>query len=496
MPKIHMGILIIVFGLIAFLRFYNLGFSEYIPDETTVLTAVKNQQIFSGDFLQSQRKGPVQFLAAGLVNLIGVSPTNELVYRLPFAVASIAGLYFAYLTILEISGKKSIAMFSVLFLGINGFLIAFGRIVQYQSFNILFSFAGLYFYTKALRPDLNNKSKLINTFAGLLYLFLSLASHWDVVFFLPIVLLTLSKFIINNSDRSLRVKYLLVHVMVLVLLVAPFVTVYLKTFLASSGHQSYFSGRLGYVSLDSQVITSKLNEFLFRNQLYQPLYFIEFITVFAAIGLIYFKKSWPVIVWLLISIFTFILFVKKPGTHIYNIYIPLTILAGYGFGLTTLLFRKYFIVIPTLVVTLSVGFFTYQSYLLFLDPSVEYPWNQETILQTKTRKYDQISLSNNIIGFPLNRHWEEINSVILEDISNLGGTPDQYSYITNEVKSISAFYMDIPYGSSNRMYAIGIKKPFSFEQDYSFPQFHGRKTIAKIEYKGSMLARIYRIEPK
>jgi hypothetical protein len=264
--------------------------------------------------------------------------------------------------------------------------------------------------------------------------------------------------------------------------------------LSSEAHQSYFEGRLGFMTLNLQLLVSKFSEFVEKDRLYQPLYFLEFVTFLSALGLIAIKKSWPVILWLIYCVFIFLFAVKKPGTHLYNIYIPLSILAAYGFWVTTWLFRKWFIVFPTVLFVIPLAFFAYQNYLLFIDPSVEYPWDQEIIYKTKTKKYDQISLSNNIIGFPLNRHWEEINKIVLEDISKSGSKPDQFSYITNEVKSVSAFYMDVPYGSSSSMYAIGIKRPFSFEQDYSFPQFHNRRTIAKIEYKGSMIARIYRID--
>jgi len=138
MDKIHLGILIIIFSVFAFLRFYNLGFSEYIPDETTVVTPVKEHQSISREFLESQRKGPIQFLVAGTVSLFNVPIENEFIYRVPFALASIFGLLFAYLAVLEISNNKAVATVAVLLLGINGFLVAFGRIVQYQSFNLLF----------------------------------------------------------------------------------------------------------------------------------------------------------------------------------------------------------------------------------------------------------------------------------------------------------------------------------------------------------------------
>lgn len=502
MGKLHVVLIILSLLLLGTLRFWNLNYSEYIPDETTVLTPIKRQQIFNQDFLFSQRKGPVQFLVAYGVSLLGISVNNEFWYRFPFAVASTTSLVFVYLSVYELSRKKSVALVSALLIGIDGFMVAFGRIVQYQSFNLLFSFMGLYFYAKILRKSDVSKKVFTNTIMGLLFLFFSLASHWDAVFFVPVFLYIFISFCKANwSNKKLIRIFLLIHLCFILLVFVPFIFIYLRTFLASQTHQSYFEGRLGFMTVNLQLLTSKFFEFIEKDRLYHPLYFLEFIACLAALGLLAIKKSWPIFLWFLFCVCTFIFAVKKPGTHLYNIYVPLSILSAYGFWVITRLFRKWSIVIPSVLFAIPLAFFTYQNYLLFIDSSVEYPWDQETIYKTKTqkfvtKKYDQISLSNNIIGFPLNRHWEEINRIVLEDINKNGGRPDQFSYITNEVKSVSAFYMDVPYGSSSNMYAIGIKRPFSFEQDYSFPQFHNRRTIAKIEYKGSMIARIYKIDQK
>lgn len=470
MNKLHLGLLIIVFIVFGFLRLYNLGISEYIPDETTVMTPVKQGRVFNLAFLNSQRKGPVQFVVASLVSLAGISTNNELFYRLPYALASLLGLLFAYLALTELTGNKSIALISTTFIGVNGFLVAFGRIVQYQSFNILFSFAGLYFYAKALRENISDRSKMLFSLSGLLYLFLSLASHWDVIFFLPLYVIVFFQFLKNNPGK-LSKWFLALHVFVLVTLYIPFLAIYLNTFFKTADHQVYFNGRLGYVSLNYQVLMSKLSEFLFRNQLYHPSYYLEVLLSMTCLGILAIKKSWRYLLWLFYCVLLFVLFVKKPGTHIYNLYLPLSVLSGYGFWVLAKVFKKYLIIIPSLTIAFIFGFFVYQNYLLFLDSSVEYPWEQETVYKTKTRKYDQITLSNNIIGFPLNRHWEEINQIIQEDIRNAGANIDDYTYITNEVKSVSAFYMDIPYGSSSRMYAIGIKNPTRSSKTIPFRSF-------------------------
>ena len=78
-----------VIGLLAIafiLRFINLGYSDYIPDETTVLYYLKqHQNFYSWEFFLEQRKGPVQFIAAYIPYFFTHDVFNQLAQRIPFA---------------------------------------------------------------------------------------------------------------------------------------------------------------------------------------------------------------------------------------------------------------------------------------------------------------------------------------------------------------------------------------------------------------------------
>src|SRR3989344_837894 len=84
----NIAMLTAVFLSFVLLRLINLGYSEYIPDETTVMTPVKNSEINTG-FLLAQRKGPVQFLVAQAVNIFNNNVFDEFSYRFPFFLASV-----------------------------------------------------------------------------------------------------------------------------------------------------------------------------------------------------------------------------------------------------------------------------------------------------------------------------------------------------------------------------------------------------------------------
>ena len=494
MKKIQVLLVIITIIILSVLRFWNLGYSEFIPDETTVMSPIKNGSLFKDNFLSSQRKGPIQFLVAYSVNIFGVDPTNEFVYRFPFAVASCVALIFVFLSLYSLTNKYSVALVSTILLGVNGFIVAFGRIVQYQSFNLLFSFSALYFYSRALSPNKSDKYKLINVGIAIFLLFLSTASHWDSIFFLPIfVYLGIKLFVDSKKNRNLIVRLLIVHIALLSLLFVPLLVVYLKSNFSLDSNQSYFSGRIGVTNLSFELLSSKISQYVDKFRFYNPFFFLEVLGALFILGLFTVKKSWPSLIWLFFTLLVFIVFVKKPGTHIYNMIIPLSIISAHGFWLLTTLFKKWLVVFPTVALLVPLLFFAYQDYLLFIEPSVAYPWEQELIYKYKTPKYAYNVLANNVIGFPFRRNWSEINKTVNNDISSKNSTNDKYTFVTNEVTSISSYYLDIPFGYSKNMYAIGIKNPYSTVQDYSFPQYHNKTTIAKIQFNGTMSARVYTV---
>lgn len=466
-------------------RLAKLGYSEYIPDETTVMGPIKDGDL-SMDFLLMQRKGPMQFLTAGLVSLTGVSVYNELFYRIPFFVASILGLYFFFKFLNNMEGRF-VAVTATLFLGLNGMLIAFGRIVQYQSLNFLFSFAGLYFLS-LLGSD---QHRVRNSILGSLFLCLSVLSHWDMVFVLPVAIFLIFKHIFLSGLRK-KQKNALVGALFL-----PFVVVFLPFFinycgvgLSDAGNIDYFNSRLGLTEFSMEALVHKIEGYIERAELYNPFVYLYAIGILSFVGLVGSKRSYPYFYWFLYTFLIFMIFISKPGTHIYNLFYPLSVLAALGSNYIFQLFKGFFSKAVLVLLFFLFGFFLYQAQVLFVDTTKEYPWVQEEIFGYKTNSYNAKSLPNNIIGFPIYRGWEKAAEFLnAENVRNGSDIP----YITNEVTSISGFYLDLKKGTGSEYYAIGVKRPLSFTTDYTFPTVKNKKTIEKIEVNGENVMRIYKV---
>ncbi len=146
--------LIILITVVAFaLRFVNLGYSDFQGDEIKALFLPPNGTPFF-EFIMDQRKGPVQFIITFLLKFIDPQYNSQLILRFPFALVGFFAVILFYKFVKIHFGKK-IALFSTLFFATNGFMVAFSRIIQYQSFVIFFMIRNALKY-KTLGFRLNN----------------------------------------------------------------------------------------------------------------------------------------------------------------------------------------------------------------------------------------------------------------------------------------------------------------------------------------------------
>jgi hypothetical protein len=206
--------------------------------------------------------------------------------------------------------------------------------------------------------------------------------------------------------------------------------------------------------------------------------------------------------------------VRKPGTHIYNFIIPLTVLSAITITMILEKAPGYIKYLWAFVVSLVLIFLFYQSYVVFLDHKREYPWEQKTLIDLTSwqdKWYDNKRVSKKervyktlttpkytleqklpLFGFPHKRHWNEINNFVNTQ-NELNS--ESMGYITNEVKTISEWYMDAEYSNDRPFYVIGVKKPLSFVADYKFPQIGRKYTMHEIQNEfGETIVRIYKAE--
>lgn len=135
--------------LAASLRLVGLGFSEFQGDEARVL--LRAQELVTGFenpiYVHHKMPGEILFVAA-FYGMAGVA--TEASARLPFALASMASIVALLLLGWRLFGPVAGGVAAAL-LAVDGFSVAFGRIVQYQSVVILAGIIALFMLYERLQ---------------------------------------------------------------------------------------------------------------------------------------------------------------------------------------------------------------------------------------------------------------------------------------------------------------------------------------------------------
>ncbi|MBN1877963.1 MAG: glycosyltransferase family 39 protein [Anaerolineae bacterium] len=176
------GWLLIAIVIAAGLRVVNLGYSEFQGDEAKVM--IHAARSLTGDEVAifQHRKGPAE-LAVTMATWRLTGITNEWMARFPVTWAGILGLV-AVFVLARRMGYPHAGGIAACLLAINGYFVAFGRIVQYQSIVFLLSTLGLlclYVYATQAHRSLVIVAALLFGVGGL--------AHYDTFLALPAGLL-------------------------------------------------------------------------------------------------------------------------------------------------------------------------------------------------------------------------------------------------------------------------------------------------------------------
>ena len=127
--------LVIVLLAAAPFRLWNLGHSEFQGDEALAL--LRTVAVLHGvpDALIAHRKPPGEILMYAPF-AAGLGAVTELTARLPFSLAGVAGVVALYRLGQLMFGQR-VAVVAALLMAVNGYFVAFGRILQYQSVELL-----------------------------------------------------------------------------------------------------------------------------------------------------------------------------------------------------------------------------------------------------------------------------------------------------------------------------------------------------------------------
>lgn len=484
--NIYLILVILVSGA---LRLLNLGYSDYQGDEIKALYLPEPGQSFFS-YIMDQRKGPIQFIVTYLLKFINPNYDNQLLIRLPFALAGLFAVVYFYKFVKIHFGEK-IAFYSSLFFSTNGLFIAFSRIVQYQSFVILFMVLSLYYLTLATT---DNRFKIKGIYLGLIMWALSLLSHYDGIFIFPFVVYLVYIWVAKcDLSKKLKVRTLIFSGAIFLVLLLSFYIPFLLSISAET--KDYWAGRIsGEVS--SKIASSK---YLFT--VYQPIYAIHIYIVLFILGCLFFVlgffsrrilkiKDLPeflksffthttglmnliqenkikvaaLFIWFVTGALFFEKIVYISGTHIYTYLIPTFIILGFGFvTLESAVFKIFELPLVRMFnffgIVVLFSFLAVQSYFVFVDSYREYPWEDEDFLLWRFVKPNN-NYHLSLFGFPYYRDWEGIQDFVLSH-------PEINAYTTNERTSISGHYINLPKNSDRAGFYILIKNPQSYTEEMS-----------------------------
>ncbi|RUR72133.1 ArnT family glycosyltransferase [Chlorogloeopsis fritschii PCC 9212] len=464
------------------LRLINIGYSNYQGDEIKALYRPQDGQSML-NFLLTQRKGPIQFLVTYLMSFINPDYDNEFLLRLPFTIASIFAIYFFY-KFVKIEFGQKIALYSSLFVSLNGLFVAFARIVQYQSFVILFSVLALYFFSLSTKYY---GWRIYGLYLGMLLWGLSILAHYDGIFIAPFVFYLVYRWYVNSRNNKQTIKHLIYATTIFLASLSVF---YIPFFLSiSESTKEYWVDRISKQSVSSTKTFMT----------YNPLFLIYIYAVLGLMGLFKIKENSSVVLWFLFPLIALETLVGNPGTHIYTYVIPFCILMAFGLEEFHSFLKKRFFnqskyISVFIVSTIYISSFLF-SHLLFIDNKQEYPWENKNFFFLNFKRQSRQSL----FGFPYYRHWEKVE-LYLESAKSNG------YFITNEKKSITRYYIPgnfknlelYPYDSNStgEIYVIYIRNPQSGnkkildkEQSYWEERYQPVKTFSN---HGRIVTTIYR----
>ena len=182
----HLAVLFVI-AVAGTLRVADLGCSEVQGDEARILLRAMAALQGVPDALAAHRKVPGEILLS-LAFYGQLGAITELVGRLPFALAGVAGVAAFSVLARELFGARA-GLVAGLLMAVNGYFVGFGRILQYDSVAFFLGTLGLLcclWFARAERPSAGL------ALLGSLCLFGALLIALGAVFFVPPALILLA----------------------------------------------------------------------------------------------------------------------------------------------------------------------------------------------------------------------------------------------------------------------------------------------------------------
>jgi 4-amino-4-deoxy-L-arabinose transferase-like glycosyltransferase len=279
--------LLLILLVALFLRGANLAYSEFQGDEALAMITAAEAAEGHADALFLRSKGPAEvLLPLAMWRLTGT--ISEPIARLPFTVAALWAIVTIYLIGRQVGGSR-LGWLAAGFLAMNGFMVAFGRIVQYQALVIWFSMLAVLLAFEWRRTGQRRAMALTGLFLGL-----GLLAHYDAILPAPAIgwLLLMGAFPRLHLTGQAGLRHFLQSAglfgLTFLLATLPF---YLPFTLDPQADRtgSYLGNRIG------SELRNNLPDFLHFNTFYSSAYFIIItgLLVLFFLTWVLWRTGWP-----------------------------------------------------------------------------------------------------------------------------------------------------------------------------------------------------------
>lgn len=414
--------------LIAFaLRVVNLNYSEFQGDEALILQ--RADRIIGGDTGQFflHQKGPVEILAPLAFWALNGNVT-ELEARLPFALLNV----LAVLAVMSLAARwygPSVGALAGLLLAASGFMVAFGRIVQYQTVVVLWgavSLLALTEYAQSSRPR--------ELFVGALCLGCGFLAHYDIVLVAPAALAILIEYLVKQrvAWRKIVAQVMLAGLLGLGVLALFYLPFTLNPNFART-LRYLVEGRLG----GGGVFYNNLASVWAMSTFYNAIYYVIALALGVLLAGILRVRGWAAWLYFGVPWFFYTFMVFDPRTHIYTFYPGAAILTG---AALPSLWRRWLapwvwgrrglLAAGVVWYSLCVGYI----YVAFVNHQPEYKreWPASR-LALYPYPADTLPLFG-FFGFPYQAGWKAVEGLYAQGV--LTGT-----YTSNEKPAITSWYV-------------------------------------------------------
>jgi len=423
-------ILIILVLFTLYFRFTGLGYSEYQGDEcyNCIIKSI-DALLGNRETLVNYERPPTKIIIPTLSYFL-TGDYNEYNIRLPFALAGSVSIIAIYLLGKSLFGKFA-GIVAGFLLAVNGFHIAFSRIVQYQSVTVLAITCCIYLLMK-FRVEENCETARKYLFLAFTFYAFSLFTHYEHILIFPLIFyLAVEKYGLKRLPeyKSIFLPAIAIFLFITFIFYIPYV---LHPNIKSTVFDHILKTRVG-MDFSGKTIGWRFNldYILLVSSYYNSGVYFLFLCSFALFSLHRMDFSKKILLFWFLIYFLPQLFMKKPGTHVYNAFPALCLLAASGLGSLYDLSLKNILSRRTMRAFLLAGFITFLiycslfSYTRFINQKPEYHW------ETKPEAKDRIFAH---FGFPYHRGWKAVGYLFRS--KQLQG-----SYRSNEKTRITEYYL-------------------------------------------------------